>query len=460
MTERAITAVQAMKTNMENPDAFLSVAYAKAVVCMDKMQARNTDALQRTYREACQVGDGAQGLDILKRTVEACSIATAIVNTVAALHDHEATAETLDKVLGEARLAGVNIPPCADQISRARHLKELAKGEEWSDYMSALDINEGLANVFDINNPAAILDFQASSVMSTLKAIMMKEIKVKIPDEEEFSEAEALQRQKAEGARLTTSLQSFLHKFMESPVCKFWEGNSTTPPCFNDIKRLRTMVDFQLQSDDKELDASDVEVAKSCRTALLQAKKGVFYEAMTLFPLGIHIQDAVSSRVNTFHMDKSLVAQLQECVDAIDGFKAFTTDALLKEKAGGNGEPDQIEIVFPNSSKLVDFTSKYNLVETMSSAKFKETFQAERAKVETKIRELLMALRGAAASKFQKKHGAKLAESMSKLFEKEVPHEAFTTLVAQLAEATSFSPFSKTTGLKVACHLKLVLLRR
>ena len=95
-TERAITAVEGLKTSVKNSEQFLSITYQKAVSVLDKIQARNTDAMQKLYRESFQKGDGTHGFDLLKRTADAVSEATAIVNFIAGLHDPEASFATFE----------------------------------------------------------------------------------------------------------------------------------------------------------------------------------------------------------------------------------------------------------------------------------------------------------------------------------------------------------------------------
>ena len=167
-TEKAIQSVETVKNHVQKPDAFLSLTFQKAQSALDKISARNTEPYQKMYREACMGEHGQHAIDLLRRTSTAEAQAKAICNFVAALRDGEASAETLKVAMAEAAEEGVQLPKCAEKICHARKMNELSKKGDWLTYFTALDPAKDLATIFEGSDVSDLLDFQATSLTSTM----------------------------------------------------------------------------------------------------------------------------------------------------------------------------------------------------------------------------------------------------------------------------------------------------
>ena len=226
ITEKAIQAAEALKVNMSHADSFLAVTYQKARTVYDKLASRNTEALQAMYRESGQSGE-VRGLDLLRRVTAGEKEMQCILDVVAALHDSESSSETLSRAVEAARLEGVDVPKCTDQLCRARLLNELAKDKKWEVYCEKIDPQRAFETIFATDEEDQMLDFCASSLISTLKSLLMREIKVTKtaaePGEAPEKVAEEEQKQ-LEAAKVTAAedVLAFINAFLNSPAASSW----------------------------------------------------------------------------------------------------------------------------------------------------------------------------------------------------------------------------------------------
>lgn len=168
-TEKAIAMVESVRQLVLSSDSFLSVPFSKAQAALDKISLRNTEPLQKMYREACLGENSSHAMELLRRTSQAEVQAKAICNFVSALHDSEASPETLCESVSVARAEGIALPKCADKICLARKVKTLGKTctSDWTAFYDALRPDGELEPMFD-GDSSAIADFQASSLTTTL----------------------------------------------------------------------------------------------------------------------------------------------------------------------------------------------------------------------------------------------------------------------------------------------------
>ena len=333
-TERAIGQADALKPTISNPDTFLSVTYQKARNVMDKIVARNTEALQTMYRERSQNGD-TRGLDLLRRVTSCEKEVQCILNYVSALHDPESTAETLSQTTLEARSEGVPIPNCSDRICKARLVKQLAKCKDWARFFEAIDMSKGLDGIFDSSEDDAVLDFQSSSLISTLEGLLMHE--VKIGDAEKVQGGEGKEEEKKRLEEMETmknkhalEVERFLDAFSQSAIYKFMNDKASGSPIFLAMNKLHGMFSLMAKGKEGKLEDKDVEDLKNHRSHFVSSKKAMFDEAMTLFPVGSYISTCASEMCSAFHRDKGFSTDLDELLVLVDGFKAFTTDVLRR----------------------------------------------------------------------------------------------------------------------------------
>ena len=362
LTEKAIVAVEGLKLTISKQDTFLSITYQKARSAFEKIQSRNTEALQAMYRESSQSGD-ARGLDLLRRVTACEKEMQCILDLVSALHDSEASSRTLMHTAAAARAEGLSIPKFTDQLCRARSLNELAKEEEWEEYLKAMDIAELSKDdsVFAPEEEELMLDFQASSLMSTLKTLLMQEVKIEKKDKGDLTEAECAERDELllNEAKTNVACEKVLHflnVFMASSVEQFMKGKSTVSQLFEDMLRMQRMIILTFKSEgamgDKEADE-----LKALRVHFVASKKGIFHECMTLFPVGLHITNAAAEVCSSFHRDKGFARDLEEIGAVVDSLKALTGDSLLKKATNASGQ-QELEFQIPQSSKVFDMTTR------------------------------------------------------------------------------------------------------
>lgn len=188
----------------------------------------------------------------------------------------------------------------------------------------------------------------------------MQEIKVDIApmsandDEKEYEE-------KMEAATLTEkmklvkSLESFLQYFDRCGHFAKWKDSMGQ--LLEDFQRLTTLTSSvePLHSENGKAWAEDeIEALKSARTALVSSKKGVFYEALTLFPVGAFVQQCAAKLVTGFLHDKGLYQELDQVVLHCGSLKTFTADILLKKN-----DKDITDIQIPSMAKLAEVVTKY-----------------------------------------------------------------------------------------------------
>ena len=343
-TERAIAQVDQLKVAVTNPSSYLSLTFAKCRGVLEKIQARNTDSLQKLYRESGLSGE-AQGLDLLKRTCESCKQASAIVDVVSALHDPESSAETLAAALSDAPLENVDIPQNADQICHARLLTELSKARNWPEYFKQID-GDYVKPVFgDGVEDESLLDFQASSLLNATRSILMQEVKLDNAPSDEKDQAKQVSLLQD---KMILSCRDFIVGFFDSSIAKLMEGKPNVSNLFEDLLKFKVVFDGLVTSKEKRLGDQAIDDLKAARQHLLSNKKGLFYEVLTLFPFGQCIAGKVADIVHAAYHDKGLIAELDSLVETLSSLKPFTQDAILRKVIKDTVSDFEIQIPMAN----------------------------------------------------------------------------------------------------------------
>ena len=172
-------------------------------------------------------------------------------------------------------------------------------------------------------------------------------------------EAEQAAAKLAVSQGLCQKLEACLDGFRKTLHFEAWKKQGGPLNQLQDeILKLFTLVSGLDFSEQMDFQDECIEKMKSARSSLLSSKKGVFFEGLTLFPLGIFIQTRIGDACSAYLLDKGLTSGLEELVSSCEAFKTFTSDNLLKEKALSNGEKD-FEIQIPAMSKVGDFVAKH-----------------------------------------------------------------------------------------------------
>ena len=283
--------------------------------------------------------------------------AQAIVNFVAALHDAEASAATLEDAATEVQSQGIALPDCVSHLTYARKCKELARNENWADYFNSLS-KVNLGKLFGAEDAPELLDFQASSIKTVLSALLMAEVKVDSKmDGKELAEEEIQKAKDAETFRLAEVVHLCLQSF-GSTVYPMWKDQPVVAQLGEDIGRMIKLTEAVVHDKGaKTWTTQEIDELKGLRAALLSNRKGPLHETLTLFPVGIYIQKTVESLCISFAHDRGLQSELTHLVELVGSLNTtFTGDGLVKEKVVGDIK--ELDIQIPSQAKLFDIVSK------------------------------------------------------------------------------------------------------
>ena len=197
------------------------------------------------------------------------------------------------------------------------------------------------------------------------KSLLMQEIKVeieplseqdsKLADKVKEHEMKHEEAKLAQTKVLLKSMESFLLACCDCEHFGDWKNNGSLTQLREDFNRLALLATSLDLDNDAGLTDELIEKMKSSRSSLLSSKKGVFYEALTLFPLGTFMQSRAGEAIQLYHHDKGLVQEIDQLVSACGACKPFTADTLVKK---GNGDKD-LEIQIPGMAKIGEIVSKY-----------------------------------------------------------------------------------------------------
>ena len=296
--KKVISQVESVKATLANPSQFLGLTYAKCQSVLEKICARNTEPLQKIYRESCQSGDALHGLELLKRTVAAEHQARSMLDFVAALHDAEASAETFEAAATEARNQGVTLPSCVDKLSYARKCKELAKQKDWKGYFQSLE-KDNLKVIFVDEEEANLLDF--FKLLQCLLLCRLCSWKRSRSRRLLLTESKWMRRR----LRLLRMLNvPDLHMMftrawlvLRRAFILHGKGHQIVGQLDDDLVKLLNLTSALLK-EEASLTGPDIEELKASRLAVVGNKKGSLHETLTLFPVGMFIQQSVNENMH------------------------------------------------------------------------------------------------------------------------------------------------------------------
>ena len=131
----------------------------------------------KVYRESSMGGvDGQRALDVMRRLTEANSKLPAMCQIITAIHDAEATAETLQSSVTEAEESGILVPETLKKMCKARHLLELSAEHRWSDLLHTLQ-GPAVSDLF-YKDPEGLAEFQYYTVKTGITKFLNQEIVV------------------------------------------------------------------------------------------------------------------------------------------------------------------------------------------------------------------------------------------------------------------------------------------
>ncbi|CAE7277422.1 unnamed protein product [Symbiodinium microadriaticum] len=457
-TERVLQQYNSLAGNFADEAQFMAVTFKQVSTVQTKLEARNSVDLQKLYRELSTTGNETQkAIDILQRLTKAVSEVGTLGQIVAAIHG-EATAATLKELMAEGDSMGLQLPASLAKMQSARALVELSVGGEWERYLALLQGGE-IASLFG-DDKDGLADFQFCSLKNSVCKWLQQETavpsstepkatdgKAQVVTEEQKAERERQHREatKARAVELTKHLQQFLQQLAESTVHQALGGYPGFASFLEELGSLKKVTDVAAQGDDFVIGVDEVEPLKSARQMIL-TKRGSFAEGLTLFPVGLFIQQSCNMAIEAVCRDRGFSSDLDACLVSCTVLKTFTTDVLMK--------PDSHDIVVPGQAKVIEIVQKLQLIEAAASNHFKQEKASTIALVEAKITELATALWQVSVDKFQKVCLTDdFASKLTSLVAGKLLPEAAVRLTEQLTACKSFVPasqalFQKTLGLQ------------
>ena len=238
----------------------------------------------------------------------------------------------------------------------------------------------------------------------------------------------------AKAGELAGRLKGLLSGFRASGLWESWSTHSTLSSFVEECSNLSLLVSIAAEADVPNLSSEEAENLKSARTALL-AKRATFLESLTLFPLGQFVQQASNFALESHQRDLGFLTELDLCVQAVAELKTFTPEVLFKG--------DDIQV--PNFTRVVDAQMKSSLIQQACTSHFKEAQASKLALLESKFKELAVAIRGACIAKFQKVLGEDLRLGFKLLSEGHLTVEGQANMVEVLTKSKTFAPMTMTT---------------
>ena len=135
------------------------------------------------------------------------------------------------------------------------------------------------------------------------------------------------------------------------------DGKTCVSQLFDDVTKLHRLLSLTHSRDDP-LDQKEADDLKSSRSHLLGSKKGIFFEAMTLFPVGVHISSSAAEGCASFYRDQGFGKDLDDLISVVDGFKPFTADSLIKKTTNAATGKEDFDVQIPVQAKVFDVTSR------------------------------------------------------------------------------------------------------
>ena len=335
-----------------------------------------------------------------------------------ALHDVEATADTLGRRAADLRGLGVNLPKNVNMIVGRRELEaKICNGEfiEFFDFLNpdkAADIPNGICAVMNTENPRRddpeLVDFQVDSLLQAVNSMLLtcwkdpalegcdstssdackQSVGAETASKEEMS-AKTRRALDVSLGRIAKFFQIYSESFLSTNV-----ANCKNALLQDDLRRLGTLVSSA--TSDQELSLDDCDVVGGHRSAMIENKTGSFHRSLTLFPVGIYLMETIAEEINRVKKEQLLQLDLATAANIAQELKPMTVDTLLKAKdKGGQGE---LEVSVPNSSKVIEMTTKW-LAASEGSATFLSQNQERLHAVEQKVLELKSGFLGVVSTK-------------------------------------------------------------
>ena len=187
-------------------------------------------------------------------------------------------------------------------------------------------------------------------------------------------------------------LHDLLVRFRQCDLHDAWTTTASTTAFVEELNQLECLSKIASEAPDVQLTSEAAEQLKGSR-AIFSRKAAFFYESMTLFPLGQHVMQVTNLALESHFRDIGFGKELEACVQMCIDLKTYTAEMVTKG--------DNMEIVVPNSGKVVDVRHKLSLIELTASKHFKETHNVQLKLANAKLDEIADALKAVCVLKYR-----------------------------------------------------------
>ena len=155
------------------------------------------------------------------------------------------------------------------------------------------------------------------------------------------------------------------------------------------------------------MNPQEMEAMDSARIALIKSKS-VFQSALTIYPAGTALCEWLIGKVAQCRKDIVLEAEIQQVGDFAANLKAFSKEAITKERDG------DWDVSVPLQNKLADMVAKFLNFQESASERTKKACAASLLEIEARIQQLQSSLLEVGTMKLQNKF-PKFAEVIANL---------------------------------------------
>ena len=173
-TEKVLNQHENFKKYLAQDSTFMSLTFQKVTAHSEKLHSRDTQELQKIYRDLTNGQTDGRACQIMKKLAKALTEIGPMCQFVSAFRDQEATAETMMEGLAEARDVDLEISGEAEKVCMARLLLQTAKAGKHDDFFGALESSK-LQGLFR-EDKDGMNEFLFCSLKSALTNILNTEL--------------------------------------------------------------------------------------------------------------------------------------------------------------------------------------------------------------------------------------------------------------------------------------------
>ncbi|CAK9010536.1 unnamed protein product [Durusdinium trenchii] len=407
-----------LKLQFQDAPSVMQVTCSKVNGIMDKVDARLKDSTEVNCETVRRDGSGCRAERVWQNLKDSKSFLEAALEMVEALHDKEASPETMTMKVQTLKSMGVSLPVVvqssilsrrAESMLESGKVAEIFEMPHYKNGQSTNDSDAGINAVVpskenEETRNKIISDFQAACVTRLINTIFLKQFKVESGSTDD-------------GAARKKFMDEMLEKLLSL------------------VKAFQNSVIFDTM----------VEKLEAAKQNLLKPK-GSFQSGMTIYPTGSYLSEQVAQVIGQFQQDQMLRSDMQSADEtaAIWKTETITKDLILKSK------DDDHEFCIPMQSKFYDMVAKLQLYKESASDRLKATDKSLEVvnRIDGLVDQMQSAVTAAVAFKSTQKF-PKLLESFASLADGKMDEENAANFIQTLNGVVTYQPLRKVALAKL-----------